>query len=376
MEKNDNFFDNFDEGTNTKLRFYNEYLKESIPVFVNSKFNDIEIYDLFSGPGKDSNNQSGSPLILLDILIQHCETAKKHGKNIKVVFNDLNPDYAETLNESVNNHLLNCSIQNDCSKKCPFSIEVLHKNFNSLIPDITKNESENYTPKIIFIDQYGFKEVNYKIFLSIVKLKSVDLLFFISSNQAYRFGQDFCERMNFPTNIIETGNRDLTNKEIHKVYETFLDNNNIRDFYISHFSIEKESSKRIYGLIFGSKNLYGQEKFLIAAWKIDKDQGESNHNIHNDVYADPNSLFYKREDTNKFYKYKNDLKKFLHVEKNNHEIYEFTIRKTFLPRHTNDILKVWKKKGFLSVKYEVNNRRGFHIKYKSNIEVKIQYIGE
>lgn len=75
----------YDEGTQDKLKLYREYLREWLPVFINSEYMDtIQIFDFFAGPGIDIEDNPGSPVITCDeirnALSQH---GKQHPK-IKV----------------------------------------------------------------------------------------------------------------------------------------------------------------------------------------------------------------------------------------------------------------------------------------------------
>ena len=46
----------FDEGTLIKLELYEDYLSRWLPVFIESaRFNFINVYDFFCGPGHDSD---------------------------------------------------------------------------------------------------------------------------------------------------------------------------------------------------------------------------------------------------------------------------------------------------------------------------------
>lgn len=65
----------FTEETITKLEIFEDYLNAWIPTFVMSGFEDIYIYDFFSGQGYDITGIPGSPIRIL-------ETIKKHLGNI------------------------------------------------------------------------------------------------------------------------------------------------------------------------------------------------------------------------------------------------------------------------------------------------------
>lgn len=69
----DSFHKKFSEVTITKLQLYKKYLYEWLPVFMNksTRVNRILIFDLFCGPGKDSEGTYGSPLILIDMILEY-----------------------------------------------------------------------------------------------------------------------------------------------------------------------------------------------------------------------------------------------------------------------------------------------------------------
>ena len=56
---NKGFHKSHSSGTKTKLEIFDRYFKESLPVFIHSPFfEDIYIYDLFAGKGKDENGSA------------------------------------------------------------------------------------------------------------------------------------------------------------------------------------------------------------------------------------------------------------------------------------------------------------------------------
>ena len=61
----------YDEGTLAKLRIFELYAQEWIPVFLNPKkpfATSVHLFDFFCGPGTDSKETYGSPLRLLNQL--------------------------------------------------------------------------------------------------------------------------------------------------------------------------------------------------------------------------------------------------------------------------------------------------------------------
>ncbi len=65
----------FDDSTQLKLGIFGECFEEWLPVFNNDQFTSkVYVFDFFAGSGTDTENNMGSPLILLD---------KAKGKNRK-----------------------------------------------------------------------------------------------------------------------------------------------------------------------------------------------------------------------------------------------------------------------------------------------------
>lgn len=60
-------------GTKTKLEIFDKYFNESLPVFVHSPiWENIFIYDLFAGKGKDEKGEFGTSLNILKGVSSHC----------------------------------------------------------------------------------------------------------------------------------------------------------------------------------------------------------------------------------------------------------------------------------------------------------------
>ncbi|MDP4261621.1 MAG: three-Cys-motif partner protein TcmP [Bacteroidota bacterium] len=94
------FSEPFDDGTLFKLKIFKDYFKEWLPVFISSTkpiWKTVQIFDLFAGMGKDSNGILGSPLIILEELNKWKLTIQTNGINVKVILNEYEKKYYETL---------------------------------------------------------------------------------------------------------------------------------------------------------------------------------------------------------------------------------------------------------------------------------------
>jgi len=78
----------YDAGTIAKLRVFEFYTQEWIPVFISQpqpKFTEMHIFDFFSGPGTDSEGVHGSPLRILAQLRRYYDKGMAGWSRINIV---------------------------------------------------------------------------------------------------------------------------------------------------------------------------------------------------------------------------------------------------------------------------------------------------
>jgi three-Cys-motif partner protein len=263
----------FDEGTMAKLDLFRFYIREWLPVFIKARrvfWKTLNIYDFFSGPGQDVNGIKGTPLIILEELEPYFKDIQEKGISINLYFNEYsNKKYAQLkklIEPYKSNVFLNIEIDS-----LEFT-DSFQKKHSSLIGEDRAN--------LLFFDQTGVKQINTERFKSIVSLKRTDFLFFISSSTIKRF-------VDHPgiAKYIRLDKDEVEKTPYHKIHGLVLDFYKslvpkTKEYYLAPFSIRKKAG--LYGVIFGSNNVLGIEKFLNAAWKIDSERGTANFDIDND----------------------------------------------------------------------------------------------
>lgn len=135
--------------------------------------------------------------------------------------------------------------------------------------------------------------------------------------------------------------------QIKKSFREYLGNT----FFVDTFTIKKDSNT-VYCLFFFTSHIYGFEKMLEAKWELDEEQGQGWD------YNPTLNLFQNS--------YKNVLEEkiigLLKTEKvYNGDVYEFTVRNSFLPKHTFEILCNLQK----TAKLEVRTDRGEKVRKSS-----------
>lgn len=286
-----NFHHHFDKGTKTKLYIFNEYFKESFPVFLHSPaWVEILIYDFFAGKGYDETGEKSTSINILEQIKPYCSTLIAKKKKLYVILNDL--DEKDTLFENVNQYLDEC--RKNCAETCIFSdknLKIFGKDFNIYFDEFySKIHYRKNSAKLIFLDPYNFVLDDKKI-LKLIDLKSTDFMCFMPSSYLRRFRD-----LELFNQFIDTKKLDYDNtppSHCHRVIADYFESliPTDKEYYIGAFSIKKESN--YFGLIFGSSHSLGAEKFQKVCWSVDNLTGDADYNIDRELsYNNPNGILF------------------------------------------------------------------------------------
>jgi three-Cys-motif partner protein len=256
----------FDEGTLTKLRIFELYAREWLPVFLapaRPPRRELHLFDFFAGPGLDSASQLGSPLRLLTQLQEYQHLAGWPQVQVHAHFFDASPSKVKQLTENV---------QARRSRLPGVSLDLRTLSFHEALHDCAAILANRQAAKLVFIDQCGVDQVTEEGFRQLVDSPTCDFLFFLSSSTLHRF-------RDHPA-IKQKITRPDDHYQVHRAaldfYRAFLPEP--FDYYLAPFSIRK--GPNIYGLIFGSAHPLGMDKFLQVAWKADEINGEADFDIN------------------------------------------------------------------------------------------------
>ena len=248
----------YSEGTKTKLRIYRSYVQAWLQVFLHAeafRSKPFQFYDFFAGPGEDAHHEPGSPLILIDELLQQRGPLHQRGHEIRILFND--SERAKTQN-----------LRRLCDeRRLPWSPRFESLEFAAAFRKY-RNEF-GQSPSLVFVDQNGLKHVTRQVFEVLSGAPLTDLLFFTASSFKHRFGDLLAPEITLPSEISYLD----VHRALADVYRQWAP----PDFFVGHFSIKKDSN--IYGLIFGSHHWRGMQKFLEIVWKLDASCGEANYEL-------------------------------------------------------------------------------------------------
>lgn len=263
----DDFHDKpFDEGTLTKLRVFELYAREWLPVFLSAERplrRKIHLFDFFAGPGTDSKGEMGSPLRLLRQLREYQQLAGWRNVQTTVHLFDKSAENIRELEENISNTGL----------RLPgVTLDARPLDFAAAFREAATLLSDPQASKLAFIDQFGVDHVTPEVFRALVGAPTCDFLFFLSSSTLHRFR----DHPAIKQKIVRPEDYYHVHRAALDYYRKLLPTEG--KYFLAPFSIKKGSN--IYGLIFGSAHPLGIDKFLQVAWRSDEISGEADFDIH------------------------------------------------------------------------------------------------
>lgn len=323
----------FEDSTKTKLELYKRYVEEWLPVFVSNSTKNINIFDFFCGPGLDKNGNLGSPLLAIETIKKYKDLLLNKNSKVNLFLNDNNERKINNLSELLESRNLKYFEY--------LNIYITKKKFEDVFDKYYSSKMvENNSSNLIFIDQTGIKHVNKDRFIKMVRLDKTDFLFFISSLYIKRFIKEDSFNNYFGTFTKQIV--DAEPREIHRVVAKFYEQLKPKglEIYLIPFTLKKKNN--YYGLIFGTKNILGAEKFLKICWDKDKITGDANFDIDNTkIELDRPALFDEMNKSTKLNEFERVLsEKIINNDlTNNIQVYKFTISNAFLAEHARHVIK-------------------------------------
>lgn len=268
----------FDEGTLAKLKIFELYVREWLPVFLakpHPNYPEVHVFDFFSGPGTDSKGNFGSPLRILDQLRQYHKKNLPGWSKVKIVAHLFDYDNRKT---DVLSALLEKG--NWAIPGVVFDLKaVAFKNALREYSGILENKR---IAKLLIIDQFGVDEVSDDVFGNLIRFPTTDFIFFLSSSTLNRFR----DHPAIKQKIEKPGDSYHVHRAAVKYFRKLIPSGD--KMFLGNFSILKRSN--IYGLIFGSAHPLGIHKFLQVAWANDEIAGEANFDIERENVVQGQSL--------------------------------------------------------------------------------------
>lgn len=343
-----------------KVRLLGEYLKRYLSIICNDGFTKrIKIYDLFCGEGLYENGGEGSPLVAMRQIkeIHFINVAKSSViPKIDSHFNDIDASKVKKVEQALKEK----SLYYPEFGELAFTTNDYLVQHEELLKDLPRLKDLNQKA-FIFIDPYEYKHIKASQIKNLMAKGNSEVLLWLPTQFMYRFASNGTPEAlkDFIAEIIPNFSQwkpgSVWNfiSKLKEGFQTFLGDK----YFVDTFTIQKDTNT-VFCLFFFTSHIKGFEKMLEAKWEIDTEQGKGW-----DYTGNQPSLFHVYK-TNPL---ELKLKEFLNgTRRYNGELYEYTLRQGFLPKHTNEIFSSWQVNGELEVLTENGEkarRKSFYIAY-------------
>ncbi|HEY3762577.1 MAG TPA: three-Cys-motif partner protein TcmP [Verrucomicrobiae bacterium] len=334
----------YDAGTLAKLRIFELYAQEWIPVFLSSPkpvFDEVHIFDFFCGPGTDSNGEFGSPLRILSQLRNYRGRGLAGWDNIPITVHLFDTDDKKIA-------LLQSYVLSEKLEIPGVKIDLRRLAFKDALDEHREQLSNSRVAKLLIVDQYGVDEVSDEVYGNLIGYPTTDFIFFLSSSTLHRFREHPAIKQKIDT--LEDS------YDVHRAavdyYRKRIPTNN--QLFLGSFSIKKRSN--IYGLIFGSHHPLGIHKFLQVAWATDEIAGEANFDIEREnIQPGEGILPLEMMRPNKIREFESNLEMALKSGrmKSESDIARFCIEAGMTCKHSVAVLKRAKEAGIIDLDFRV-----------------------
>lgn len=314
-----------------KVRLLGEYLKRYLNIICNDGYTRrIKIYDLFCGEGIYDNGGEGSPLVTMRQVkdIHFVNVAKTVNiPKIDCHFNDIEIKKVEKVKRVIKEK----SLYYPEFGELEFSSNDYQIQYENLLTTLPKLKLENQKA-FIFIDPYEYKHIKASQIKNLMAKGNAEVLLWLPTQFMYRFAsngtpealKDFIVELIPNFNEWRPGNVWNFVLQLKEGFQAFLGDK----FFVDIFTIQKDINT-VFCLFFFTSHIKGFEKMLEAKWEIDTEQGKGW-----DYSGNQPSLFHDQK-TNPL---EEKLREYLKNKKRfNGELYEFTLRQGFLPKHANEV---------------------------------------
>jgi three-Cys-motif partner protein len=365
-----------------KVEFYEKYLSRYLRILCLTKhINNVRIYDVFCGMGIYENGGKGSPVVAFDVIKTIFEENKLNGTQISLNINDKSKDYVKKVSSYIDNNNKDFCTLKSYSKEIGEMFSIVRQEVSK-----TPNDARN----LIFIDPYGYKDINKEQLFNLMENGKTEIILFLPISHMHRFTQKAIQDEDtaqyeplrrfinsfFPANHKMRTEYIPVMEYIQFITEALRDNR----FFSTSYYIERDAAN-YFALFFVSSHIFGFEKILEVKWQLDDEAGRGFK------IPQPQGLFdeqFAEEIKNQnAKKLGNILQQCLSESKTNREIYKITLNNEFLPKHTTEIFEKWQANNPKFKVYDLKTgkdarKKSFYISwtnYKEGID-KVKFIIE
>lgn len=262
---------NIEDQTRAKHAIVRSYLGAWFPIMSRSPGTDRLLFiDGFAGPGTYADGSPGSPVIALDVLLNHPNV----NPNCRYffVFNESDPDRHESLVRELKARAV--------TRPLPANVEVVTEqgDFVDLVKELTDDaKGRRLIPLFAFIDPFGYKAMPLDSLRALLSSPGSEVLTYLDVRSPLRFAgkglvDDHFEAL-FGSDQFLGAPLPGSPGRVQFFTDVYRDAlvNQVGFRYTWSFLMRNAKKQPLYALVYATRNLKGLEVMKDAMWKVAPD---------------------------------------------------------------------------------------------------------
>lgn len=270
-----------EDHTAAKHEILKRYLSAWFPILAGSPFNGrLVLIDGFAGPGVYADGEPGSPIIILDTLVNHSLFHRHSRTEFVLVFVEQDQNRFSSLKHQVAQFW-----RSHDGQPTNVKVHVVHSDFADTTERILAgiaSKNRNLAPTFAFVDPFGWKGVGMDLICRLLAFDRCEVFFnlmydsfnrFVTGNTAQAVKRQIVELYGTENCLNVDGlPPDKRRRFLHELYETQL--RTVGGFdYVRRFEMIREDGHNVSTLFHGTRSLTGLRVMKDAMWKVDKVNG-------------------------------------------------------------------------------------------------------
>lgn len=226
------------------------------------------VLDGFAGPGVYADGEPGSPLLVLNTLLDHDAFSRWDGTEFVFLFNEQDEARFRSLEATVA----------DIAATSPknVSVQAVNRSFSDLAEAVLNDaEKTSLIPLFAFVDPFGYRDCSMDLIRRLLQYDKAELFIYFDFNSANRFagkGVGVDERFKELFGTDEFVNAPVSGPErgrfLHDLYLRQL--KQVCSFaHVQSFAMINESGHIGNYMFFCTRNLQAFDKMKAVMWKLD-----------------------------------------------------------------------------------------------------------
>ncbi|MBO9523513.1 MAG: three-Cys-motif partner protein TcmP [Nocardioidaceae bacterium] len=252
------------------------------------------VLDGFAGPGVYSEGEPGSPVLVLNALLDHAHFGRWDGTEFIFLFNEQDPERYASLDAVI------ADLANDPSRPLPKNIKIhpANRNFSELGEELLNGVTNGLIPLFAFVDPFGYKDCSMDLIRRLLQYDKGELFIYFDFNSVNRFATagNVDDRFEELFGCDDFKNAPASGEErrifLHDLYESQL--RKVCSFaHVRSFAMVNEKGRIGNYLFFCTRDLQAFDRMKAAMWSLDR----SGEYRFEDRLADQEVLFDPELDT-------------------------------------------------------------------------------